>query len=73
MFEKIRKILANETSIDEEEITMTSSIHEDLGVDSMDMYNLMDVLEDSFQLKIPEDSKLVTVGDIVKLIEELQK
>lgn len=66
MFEKIREIIANELEIDESDITLDSIISEDLGIDSMDYYNLLDALEDN-GIQVPEGSEFVTVGDIVKM------
>ncbi len=71
-FEKIRAIIADKLSLDEEEITMESSFMEDLGADSLDIVELIMALEDEFDMSIPDEDaeKIVTVGDVVEYIKE---
>lgn len=72
IFEKIRAIIADKLSLDEEEITMESSFMEDLGADSLDIVELIMALEDEFDMSIPDEDaeKIVTVGDVVEYIKE---
>ena len=69
MFEKIREIIADKLSIDEEEITMESSFIDDLNADSLDIVEFIMALEDEFDMEIPDEDaeKFTTVGDVVKL------
>ncbi len=71
MFEKIRKIIAEQLGIDEEDITMESSFIDDLGADSLDIVELIMAFEEEFDLEIPdsEAEKIVTVGDAVEYIK----
>ncbi len=71
MFEKIRKIIASELMIEESEITLSSSIKDDLGADSLSLVDLVMALEDEFGLEIPDESldSVKTVEDVVKYIE----
>lgn len=71
MFEKIRKLIAEQLNMDEEKITMDSRVIEDLGADSLDMVEMLMTLEDEFDVRIPEDASnsMNTVGDLVKFIE----
>lgn len=71
-FEKVRKLIADELSIDEAEITLESRLSEDLGADSLDAVELIMALEDEFGVQVEnEDAQNIrTVGDIVKLLEE---
>ena len=71
-FEKVAKILADYRDMDVSEITMESSF-EVLGLDSLDMVDLVMLLEDEFNIEIEIDEKLGTVRDLVELIESLQK
>lgn len=68
MFEQIRDILAKETGINREEISLSSNLNEDFGIDSMDYYNLMDALEKGLGLSIPDSDTIETVGELVELV-----
>ena len=71
MFEKVKAIIAEQLNIDADKITMESSIIEDLGADSLDVVELVMVLEENFGVEIPDDEaeKINTIGDIVNYIE----
>ena len=70
--DKLIDIIADQLSVDEEKITMEASITEDLGADSLDVVDLISVIEDEFDLEIPEEAvdSIKTVGDIVNYIEK---
>jgi len=72
IFDKVRKILAEQLDIDEDTITMESSIMDDLGADSLDIVDLVMSLEDEFETEMPDETieDIKTVGDIVRFIEE---
>ncbi len=74
IFDTVKKLIADQLSVDENEITETSSIQDDLGADSLDVVDLVMALEDEFNIEIPEDQveNIKTVGDIVKYIEDKQ-
>ncbi len=71
-FDVLKKVIAEVLSVDEAEITMETTFVEDLGADSLDVFQIIMGIED--ELKIEVDSalaeKIVTVGDAVKLIKE---
>ena len=71
MFEKIREIIADKLSINEDEITMDSAFLEDLNADSLDIVELIMALEDELDMEIlDEDAEnFVTVGDVVKFVK----
>lgn len=71
MFEKVRKLIAEQLNMDEEKITMESKVIEDLGADSLDMVEMLMTLEDEFDVRIPEEASntMNTVGDLVRFIE----
>jgi len=75
MFEKVRKIIAEQLGIEEDEITMESSFIDDLGADSLDIVELIMALEEEFDLEIPdsEAEKITTVGDVVEYIKIIHK
>ena len=76
IFEKVQKLLAEALNIDDPaRITLESNIVQDLGADSLDMVELLMSLEDNFGITVPDEvaNDLVTVGALVKYIEENQK
>jgi len=74
IFEKVQEKIADQLSIDSEDIAMESSFIEDLGADSLDIVELLMALEEEFDIEIPDEEaeKLVTVGDIVGYIKNNQ-
>ena len=71
VFEKVQEIIAEKLGMDESEITMDSSLEDDLEVDSLDIVDIVTALEDEFQIEIPqEDLKDMEKGsDLVSYIE----
>ena len=55
-----------------DEITMDTTFVDDLGADSLDLFELVMSLEDKYDVEIPSEEleKLLTVGDVIKYIEE---
>ena len=70
-FEKVKKIIAEVLNVDEEEITMETTFIDDLGADSLDVFQIIMGLEEEFDIEIPneEAEKIVTVGDAVEQIK----
>ena len=74
MTEKIIALTAEHLGIDADSISETSSFKEDLGVDSMDLFELVMELEEEFGIEIPSEDleNLATVADVAKYIEDHQ-
>ncbi len=72
VFEKVREILCAQLDLEEDEVTMNSSIVDNLGADSLDMVDLVMSIEDEFELDVADEDveTIKTVGDIVRYIEE---
>ena len=72
MFEEMKDLIAEGLNIDESKITEESSFKDDLGADSLDLFELVMSLEDKYDVEIPSEEleKLLTVGDVMKYIEE---
>ena len=70
-FEKLKKIIAEVLNVDEEEISMETTFVDDLGADSLDVFQIIMGLEEEFDIEIPneEAEKIVTVGDAVEEIK----
>lgn len=71
MFEEIKGMIADSLGVDEETITKESSFKEDLGADSLDLFEMVMSLEEKFEVEIPSEEleKMVTVGDVLAYIE----
>ncbi|MBQ8790328.1 MAG: acyl carrier protein [Ruminiclostridium sp.] len=72
VFEKVKAIIVDQLDVDENDVTETSNIQDDLGADSLDIVDLVMSFEEEFDIEIPDEEveKIKTVGDIVKFIEE---
>ena len=72
MLEKMKEIIAEQLSVDEETVTEASSFKDDLGADSLDLFELVMALEDEYSVEIPADDlqKLLTVGDVMNYLKE---
>ena len=72
---EIVPIIAEKLGVDPSEVTMEASFTNDLGADSLDTVELMLDFEKKFGIAIPDDQQenIVTVGDVIRLIEEEQK
>ena len=70
-FEKLKGIIADVLNVDEEEITMDTTFTDDLGADSLDVYQIIMGLEEEFDIEIAneEAEKIITVGDAVEQIK----
>ncbi len=73
MFEKVRKMLAEQLNLAEDKITPDAEVVKDLGADSLDVVELMMALEDEYGITLPENEVegLKTVQDIVDMMEKL--
>lgn len=69
IFEKIKEIVIDQLGVNEEDIKLETNFIEDLGVDSLDLFQIVMDLEDAFDVKVEEVEKIKTVGDAVKYIE----
>lgn len=74
MFEKVKAVLVEAINVDEDVITMEANLKDNLGIDSLAAVELSLELETEFDVRIEDDelAKLVTVADIVKLLESKQ-
>ena len=70
-FEKLKKIIVDVLKVDENEITMDTTFIDDLGADSLDVFQIIMGLEEEFDIEIPNEQaeKIVTVGDAVEQIK----
>ncbi|MFI3176584.1 MAG: acyl carrier protein [Eubacteriales bacterium] len=72
MFEKVCKIIADQLNANVAELTEETKFKEDLGADSLDLFELIMTLEDEYSIEIPQDQLegLKTVGSVVEFLKE---
>ena len=70
-FEKLKKIIADVLNVDPEEITMDTTFLDDLGADSLDVFQIIMGVEEKLDIEVNTDEaeKIKTVGDAVALIK----
>ena len=71
MLEKIKEITADSLGADVSTMTAETSFKEDLGADSLDLFEMVMAFEEAFEVEIPSEDleQITTVGDVVKYIE----
>lgn len=75
MFDKVKALLVEELSVNADEITMEAELENDLGINSLELSELVFLCEEKFSIEIDDNEAkdLVTVGDVVKYIEKVAK
>lgn len=70
-FEKLKKIIAEVLNVDPDEITMETTFQDDLGTDSLDVYQIIMGIEEEFDIEIPAETaeQVTTVEDAVEMIK----
>lgn len=73
MFEKLRELLIEELQIDADDITLEAELSGDLGINSIELADLVMLCEDKFGVEIDDSdiNKFVTIGDVVNYLEAL--
>ena len=71
MLEKMKEIIADQLSVDAHTITEASKFKEDLGADSLDLFELVMALEDEYSVEIPAEDleKLTSVGEVMDYLK----
>ena len=71
MLEKMREIIAEQLNCDEGEINVDTSFKDDLGSDSLDLFELVMALEDEYSVEIPAEElqELTTVGAVIDYLK----
>lgn len=72
MFENLKKFLIDEMNIDEANITMEAELSGDLGINSLELADLVYLCEEKFNVEIADEDlhNFVTVGDVVNYLEK---
>ena len=71
LFVKMQKVIAEKLEIDESKVTMDSSFRQDLGADSLDIYEFVYAIEEELSVKIQDDkaTEFETVRDAYEFIK----
>ena len=71
MLEEMKKLIAEQLNCEESEITAETSFKDDLGADSLDLFELVMALEDEYGVEIPAEelAELATVGDVIEYLK----
>ena len=72
MLEKIKEIIIQQLNLQGVEITEETSFKDDLGADSLDLFELVMAVEEEFEIEMPQDDleNIETVGDVIKLLKD---
>jgi len=72
MLEKMKEIIAEQLNCESNDITEATSFKDDLGADSLDLFQLIMALEDEYSIEIPSEEleQLTTVGTVMNYLKE---
>lgn len=72
MFEEMKAMIAEQLNCEENVITEATSFKDDLGADSLDLFELVMALEEKYEVEIPSEEleELTTVGAVMKYLKE---
>ncbi|MFD1902132.1 acyl carrier protein [Enterococcus termitis] len=70
VFEKIQAIIVEELGKEPEEVKLTTNIQEELDADSLDLFQIINEIEDAFDVKIESEDGITTVQDLVTYVEK---
>lgn len=73
MFEQVKEMLVNELSVNADDVTMTAELVADLGINSLELADLILLCEEKFDTEIADDDirNFITVGDVVNYLSAL--
>ncbi len=72
MLEKMQELIAGQLNVDAAEVKLESNFKDDLGADSLDLFELVMALEEEFGVEIPSEDleKIATVADVVEYLKD---
>ncbi|MDO4903019.1 MAG: acyl carrier protein [Limosilactobacillus sp.] len=68
IFNEVKTIVVEELDVDEAKVTMDAKIQDDLEADSLDVFEIMNELEDKFDIELDSDETATTISDVVELV-----
>ncbi|WP_283583238.1 acyl carrier protein [Limosilactobacillus difficilis] len=73
IFNDVKQITVDELDVDADKITMDANIHDDLDADSLDVFEIMNELEDKYDIELDSDETATTIADVVDLVDQQLK
>ena len=72
MFEQLKQIISEQLTVDLEKVPLDARITEDLGADSLDLFELVMAIEEAFSVEIPSEDleQIATVEDVVEYLKK---
>ncbi|QZN92314.1 acyl carrier protein [Limosilactobacillus panis] len=68
IFNDVKAIVVDELDIDADKVKLDANIQDDLDADSLDVFEIMNELEDKFDIELDSDESVKTIGDVVDLV-----
>lgn len=70
IFATVKKIAVEELDVEEDQVTMEANIKDDLEADSLDLFEIVNQLEDEYDIELDADENTKTVADVVALVQK---
>lgn len=70
IFNTVKTITVDELDVDENRVTMDAQIKDDLDADSLDVFEIMNELEDKFEIELDADKGIETISDVVDFVKK---
>lgn len=70
IFNTVKTITVDELDVDENRVTMDAQIKDDLDADSLDVFEIMNELEDKFEIELDADEGIETISDVVDFVKK---
>ena len=70
IFNTVKTITVDELDVDENRVTMDARIKDDLDADSLDIFEIMNELEDKFEIELDADEGIETISDVVDFVKK---
>ena len=70
VFETVKNVVVEELGVDEDQVTLDAKIKDDLEADSLDVFEIMNELEDKFDIQLDVEEGIETIGDVVDFVKK---
>jgi len=71
IFEKVKTVIGNQLGMDTEEIKMSSNFTDDLGIDSLEIFEIVIALEEEFEIEIPNED-IESINNVKGIVEYIE-
>lgn len=70
VFETVKNVVVEELDVDEDQVTLDAKIKDDLEAVSLDVFEIMNELEDKFDIQLDVEEGIETIGDVVDFVKK---